>query len=458
MKVRVLALVIVLFTLSPTLGQQNMTWTASYYDNPYANGVPVLTQQESDIDHNWDDNSPAPGIPPDYFSAFWTTELYLASGEYRVIVQADDAVRLRVNGYSVFDTFLQPLPGQSLSTDLSLTEGVYRIEVEYREDTGNAYIFFDWLTLPRPSVDPVVIPSTPSSSGDSSIWTAEYFTNTNLEGIPTVVRGETDPTHYWGTGAPAPGIPADNFSARWSSTLTLTPGRYQIVADADDGIRVRVDGLTLIDEWHLANSQIYDATINLTGTTHTFVIEYFEQGILAYLNFTLKYLGPVDEPNIPTGAFLTTGSFTVNVRTQPTTDSPVITRINPGEAYMIVGRNLDKSWWQIRVEDREGWVFGRFVIPRDAANVPVTNLSSPTTVIGTGYTLIAQDNISIRAETRTGAAFLGTLREGQRAEIIATTSDHLWWKIRYDGAVGWVRNGAVVVDPGIPLTFIPIEE
>ena len=48
--------------------------------------------------------------------------------------------------------------------------------------------------------------------------TGEYFTNMDLEGTPTVVRRDGGVNFAWNSGSPAAGIPANNWSARWTGT------------------------------------------------------------------------------------------------------------------------------------------------------------------------------------------------------------------------------------------------
>jgi hypothetical protein len=42
-------------------------------------------------------------------------------------------------------------------------------------------------------------------------FAASYFDNRTLSGIPVFARCESIPSHDWGSGSPAPGVPADNF-------------------------------------------------------------------------------------------------------------------------------------------------------------------------------------------------------------------------------------------------------
>ena len=79
-------------------------------------------------------------------------------------------------------------------------------------------------------------------------WSASYWNNPTLSGTPALTRQEENLDHDWGTGSPQPGvINADQFSARWTRYIDVTPGNYRFTATSDDGIRLWIDGALLLD-------------------------------------------------------------------------------------------------------------------------------------------------------------------------------------------------------------------
>ena len=107
-------------------------------------------------------------------------------------------------------------------------------------------------------------------------WRGEYYAGTSLDG-PALLRDDASVSFDWGSGSPASGIPADNWSARWTRDLTLGTGLTSFQVRVDDGVRLWVDGRLLIDEWHAANTT-YTAEIYLSGDPHTVRVEYVEYG------------------------------------------------------------------------------------------------------------------------------------------------------------------------------------
>jgi len=78
---------------------------------------------------------------------------------------------------------------------------------------------------------------------------AEYFGNVNLSGAPILKRVDSTVDFEWNNVSPGPGVPAGNYSVRWSGEL-LPPvdGDYRLGASADGGYRIYLDGKKFIDD------------------------------------------------------------------------------------------------------------------------------------------------------------------------------------------------------------------
>jgi hypothetical protein len=109
----------------------------------------------------------------------------------------------------------------------------------------------------------------------------EYFTNTDLSGAPTVVRTDAAVNFAWNSGSPAAGIPAENWSARWTGTLTaLASGEYTFCLYADDGCRLFIDDQRVIEHWSLdGGKEAHTGKIELVaGRRYPVRVEYFQGG------------------------------------------------------------------------------------------------------------------------------------------------------------------------------------
>jgi hypothetical protein len=105
-----------------------------------------------------------------------------------------------------------------------------------------------------------------------------YFNNSTLTG--TAVLNRVEAVNFnWGTGSPAAGVNANNFSARWSgSVAATTTGAYTFQTVSDQGVRIWVNGVQLINNWASHTSATNtSAAINLVaGQRYPMIVEYYE--------------------------------------------------------------------------------------------------------------------------------------------------------------------------------------
>ena len=107
-------------------------------------------------------------------------------------------------------------------------------------------------------------------------WYAEYFTNTGLQGGPVFTRYEDQINADWGGGSPGNGVPADNFSARWTGTFWFEAGTQRFSYRSDDGLRLWVDNTLVIDDWQDRQAAWSFIDTYITQGTHTVRVEYYE--------------------------------------------------------------------------------------------------------------------------------------------------------------------------------------
>jgi PKD repeat protein len=126
--------------------------------------------------------------------------------------------------------------------------------------------------MPTPTPTPT---STPVAIHD---WRGEYFNNRHLSDAPVLVRDDIAINFDWGIGSPGAGLPADDFSVRWSRGLSFSAGTYRFYARVDDGVRLWVDDRLVIDEWHDSAPTTYSGDIYLTEGWQDIRMEYYERG------------------------------------------------------------------------------------------------------------------------------------------------------------------------------------
>ena len=130
-------------------------------------------------------------------------------------------------------------------------------------------------TTPPPATS-TATPIPPSPTVGPSYWRGEYYTNRDLMDNPVLVRNDASINFNWGSGAIAPGLPADNFSVRWTRSFDFTAGVYRFHMTVDDGARLFVDGALLINEWRDGSRRELTVDHALATGNHALRVEYYE--------------------------------------------------------------------------------------------------------------------------------------------------------------------------------------
>ncbi len=165
-------------------------------------------------------------------------------------------------------------------------------------------------STPSPTLTPTPSPtSTPLPITD---WRGEYWANRNLSGPPALVRNDVELSFVWGDGGPDPSLPVDNFSARWTQTLFFETGEYRFLVEVDDGVRLYVDDVLVIDGWRDGASRILEATWLLERGFHVVRLEYFEHTEWAVLRFWWEKVTPPTPTFTPTWTPSPTPTATVS--------------------------------------------------------------------------------------------------------------------------------------------------
>jgi mono/diheme cytochrome c family protein len=134
-----------------------------------------------------------------------------------------------------------------------------------------------------------------------------YYNNITVSGTAALTRNEAI-NFNWGTGSPGAGVNADNFSVRWTGTVApAASGSYRFQSYSDDGVRVWVNGVRVINNWtDHGPTNNNSSNVNLTaGQRYTIVVEYYEKGGGAVMQLRWRLPGATTYVAIPANSLFT---------------------------------------------------------------------------------------------------------------------------------------------------------
>lgn len=271
-------LVVVVWVMTVTaVSAADDQWRARYWNNTSMSGDPVVVRSESNLNHVWGEDAPVDGVNADNFSVRWTRTVNFSAGTYRFVATTDDGMRVYVDDTLLIDSWYDS-QSHTVAANTYLSAGDHHLKVEYYEAGGGAVAQLSWS----------------AASGTIYNWRGEYFNNATLTGQPALVRDDASVNFSWGANAPANGINADQFSARWTRDLPLQAGQYRFTVTADDGVRLWVNGVLLIDKWQDQATATYNAVISVAAGSVPVKLEYYENRDRATVQLNWVYLGTAE--------------------------------------------------------------------------------------------------------------------------------------------------------------------
>lgn len=241
-------------------------WRGEYFSNADVAAGPMVIRDDAAVDFNWGSGAPVPGLPTDNFSVRWSRSLLFDEGLYRFHILVDDGARLWLDDQLILDSWKDGSLREVVA-ERQLGNGNHALRLEYYERSGDAAVRLWWERIAT------------SSYPD---WKGEYWSNGSFAGSPVLARNDSVINFFWYSQPPAPGVAADNFSVRWSRQVNFDSGLYRFYAEADDGIRLYIDGYPVINEWHGSNNSVYTADVTVSGSRQV-VVEYYEHSGDAYV-------------------------------------------------------------------------------------------------------------------------------------------------------------------------------
>ena len=125
----------------------------------------------------------------------------------------------------------------------------------------------------------LVVTATAVAAGNGAGLRGLYYNNMDFTSLK-VSRVDGTVNFNWGTGSPDASIGADTFSVRWTGQVQpLYSQSYTFYSTTDDGVRVWVNGVLLIDHWVDQGATEWSGAIALTaGQKYNLQMDYYENG------------------------------------------------------------------------------------------------------------------------------------------------------------------------------------
>lgn len=174
-----------------------------------------------------------------------------------------------------------------------------------------------------------------------------YFATNDLSSTSVLQRVEAVNTD-WGLGSPGTGVPADNFSARWTGYLeATTAGNYLFQTNSDDGVRVWVNGQLIINNWTVhAPTVDTSAAVSLQAAQRVpVVIEFQEFGGGAVMQFRWQVPGTAAFVAVPAQQLYTqlaVGGTVTNPNVPP---SNAVVCANEGQTCTLPANSIATVWY-----------------------------------------------------------------------------------------------------------------
>ena len=156
-----------------------------------------------------------------------------------------------------------------------MTAGPHCIKVEYREFVGGAVVNVTF----QPGE------ALPAAVETGTGWQGEYFSNRDLSGPAAFTREDLAPQFNWQLGNPAPGLPIDNFSIRWTRCLDMEGRDYVFTALADEYVKVLVDDVQVLESLAAANAE---TTVPISAGSHCIKAEFRDDQGPANVNVSFR--------------------------------------------------------------------------------------------------------------------------------------------------------------------------
>ena len=114
----------------------------------------------------------------------------------------------------------------------------------------------------------------------------------------------------------------------------------------------------------------------------------------------------------------------LNLREQPSTDSPVLATANSGDCVVVLG--LADGWYHVNYNLQDGYMSADYLTVSTVENAEL------------GYGIVTGDSVNLRSGPSTGHSKVGTVSSGERCYIIGLNQG--WYKVLSGGTACYIRS------------------
>lgn len=114
----------------------------------------------------------------------------------------------------------------------------------------------------------------------------------------------------------------------------------------------------------------------------------------------------------------------LNLREQPSTDSPVLATANSGDCVVVLG--LADGWYHVNYNLQDGYMSADYLTVSTVENAEL------------GYGIVTGDSVNLRSGPSTGHSKVGTVSSGERCYIIGLNQG--WYKVLSGGSSCYIRS------------------
>lgn len=263
--------------------------------------------------------------------------------------------------------------------------------------------------------------------------TASIYDNTDLRDLK-VTRIDNQVSFDWGQGSPDSAVDAETFSISWEGGIIVPEkGHYTFYTNSDDGTRLYVNDILIIDQWSDHGLTEYSGDIYLRpGTAYSIRMEYFDNtgsaavhllwsgpGVskqiipTAYLTSTLPVTVPndiwvVDLNSLP----MAMRFLTLSLQGLTAKDNPVIL-VNQGGLTSFIREDMEAEGTVFHDNASVWWLMNKFIDQIDGIIVCGSDLASinaATSLCGPMNAVGVYESILDEVQSRTGLPILADVR------------------------------------------------